>query len=191
MLLHRFFLDPLARWWQSRGLRSILDIYEDHLRWSLNNGGKVIGGSVSVLILAFILFSFLNAGVEFFPEDIPPRDAYVQVEAPVGTNVEFTKTIVDELATRVPTIPNDEDISDVLTTSGRAISAGFGSQGTSSHRGTVVINFKDYPRRVGSTFDAIEYMRNNFPEGIAGADITVPGPQSGPPTRKSVSVDRS
>lgn len=190
-LLNRYILDPLTHWWQTNAIHRVINTYEKHLRWSLNNGGKVIGIAVSVLLFAFIVFSFLNAGVEFFPEDIPPRDAYVQVEAPVGTNVEFTKSIVDKLASRVPNIPNDQDIEDVLTTAGTAISSGFSSQGQSSHRGTVVINFKDYRLREGSSTKAIEYMRNNFPNGIAGADITVEKPQAGPPTGKPINIEIS
>ena len=188
---HDFVLKPLGDWWQERGLEYILDIYEGQLKWALKNPGKIIGISVGVLFASFILFGIFNAGVEFFPEDIPSSDAYVQIEGPVGTNVDFTRQTVKKIVDKAPSIPNEEDISSVLTTAGSAISAGFGSQGSSSHKGTVVLNFVDFQERTGSTIDAIEYMRSEFPKNIAGAKITVEEPQQGPPTGKPINLEIS
>lgn len=189
---YRLILRPIGDWWQQRGYKRLLIEYEDVLRWSLNHGKTILGISVVVLLLSFLVFYYFNNGLVFFPEDIPPRDAYVQVEAPVGTNVEFTRQIITEMEERVPGISNKEDISTVLSTSGSAISGGLDmGQGSQPNRGTVVVNFKDYQQREGSTFDAIEYMRTHFPRGIAGADITVEKPQSGPPTGKPINLELS
>lgn len=190
-LSHKFLLKPISTWWQESGINTFLDYYEQQLRWALRNPGKIIGISGGVLVLSFVVFGAFNAGVEFFPEDVPPRDAYVQVEAPVGTNVEFTKTVVDALAQKVPGIPQYADVENVLTTSGSAISAGFEGGRTSSHRGTVVVNFVDYNQRKGSTSQALEYMRSTFSSGIAGAVITVKEPQMGPPTGKPINLELS
>lgn len=190
-LSHKFLLKPISTWWQESGINTFLDYYEQQLRWALRNPGKIIAISGGVLVLSFVVFGAFNAGVEFFPEDVPPRDAYVQVEAPVGTNVEFTKTVVDALAQKVPGIPQYADVENVLTTSGSAISAGFEGGRTSSHRGTVVVNFVDYNQRKGSTSQALEYMRSTFSSGIAGAVITVKEPQMGPPTGKPINLELS
>ncbi|MCF7803554.1 MAG: efflux RND transporter permease subunit [Candidatus Marinimicrobia bacterium] len=188
---HKFILKPLGDWWQTRGLNRVLNIYERQLRWALDNPGKIFGVSIGVLFLSFVVFSMFNSGVEFFPEDIPPSDAYVQIEGPVGTNVEFTKRTVDKILAKVPTIPHPGDVESVLSTAGSAISAGFGNQGSSSHRGTVVLNFVDYQERKGSSIEAMEYMRSEFPKGIAGANITVERPQAGPPTGKPINLEIS
>ena len=188
-LSNKYILDPLGDWWQKKGLNKVLDNYERSLRWSLHNGWKIVGISAFVLMFSFVIFGFFNNGVEFFPEDIPPNDAYVQVEAPVGTNVDFTNKIIKKMEQRVPTIPHDNDIKSVVATSGKTISGGLDFGGTQPNRGTVAINFKDYQQREGSTFNALEFMRNNFPEGIAGADITVEKPQAGPPTGKPINLE--
>lgn len=188
-LTNKYILDPLGDWWQTKGLNKVLDNYEQNLRWSLHNGWKVVGIAAFVLLFSFVIFGFFNNGVEFFPEDIPPNDAYVQVEAPVGTNVDFTNKIIKKMEQRVPTIPHNEDIKSVVATSGKTISGGLDFGGSQPNRGTVAINFKDYQQREGSTFDALEFMRNTFPEGIAGADITVEKPQSGPPTGKPINLE--
>ncbi|NGP89119.1 efflux RND transporter permease subunit [Fodinibius halophilus] len=189
---NRYIMSPLGDWWQREGLDKVLDKYESTLRWSLNHGWSILGISVGVLVSSFIIFFNFNAGMEFFPEGIPPARAYVQVEAPVGTNVEFTKGIVDSIENKVPTIPNNEDVESVLSTAGSAITSGpGGNQGNSSHLGTVVLNFADFQQRKGTTFDAMEYARSNFGTGLAGADITVEEEQQGPPSGKPINLEIS
>jgi len=190
---NKYVLNPVGNWWQREGLNKVLVKYEATLRWSLDHGKTVLGISVLILISSFVVFGIFNPGIEYFPEDIPPARAYVQVESPIGTNVDFTKDIVDKLEGRVPAIPNNEDIEAVLATSGSAITANpmEGGGNSSSHRGTIVLNFVDYQRRAGSSFDAIEYARSNFSQGIAGADITVEEEQQGPPSGKPINLEIS
>ncbi|HKK44860.1 MAG TPA: efflux RND transporter permease subunit [Balneolaceae bacterium] len=187
---NRYVMSPIGDWWQTKGVVWVLKKYESVLRWSLDHGKIVLGIAVLVLFSSFVIFGLFNPGVEFFPENIPPARAYVQVETPIGTNVDFTKSIIDTLERRVPGIPNNKDIESVLSTAGSAITAGpGGNQGTSSHLGTIVLNFVDYQQRQGSTFDAIEYARNHLPKGIAGADITVEKEQQGPPSGKPINLE--
>lgn len=189
-LSYKYFMEPLSAWWQTKGLPQTLEKYEKSLRWSLDHSKSIVGISVVVLVSSFITFGIFNPGVEYFPEDIPPARAYVQVEAPVGTNVEFTKAVVDELERKVPNIPNSNDIESVLSTSGSAITSGMGdSQGTSSHLGTIVLNFVDYQEREGTSFDAMEYARSNFGTNIAGAEITVEEEQQGPPSGPPINLE--
>ncbi|MGD8749374.1 MAG: efflux RND transporter permease subunit [Balneolaceae bacterium] len=189
---NHFVMRPIGDWWQQKGVHVVLEKYEATLRWSLNHGKTVVGIAFLVLFSSFIMFGIFNPGVEFFPENIPPARAYIQVETPIGTNVDFTKSVVDDLETKIPSIPNNEDVESVLSTAGSAITAGpVGNQGSSSHLGTIVLNFVDYQERQGSTYDAIEYARNHFAKGIAGADITVEKEQQGPPSGKPINLELS
>lgn len=191
-LANRYVMSPIGDWWQTKGVVYVLEKYEATLRWSLDHGKTVVGIAVLVLFSSFVIFGIFNPGVEFFPENIPPARAYIQVETPIGTNVDFTKSVIDSLENKVPTIPNKQDIESVLSTAGSAITAGpRGSHGNSSHLGTIVLNFVDYQQREGSTYDAIEYARNHFPQGIAGADITVEKEQQGPPSGKPINLELS
>jgi multidrug efflux pump subunit AcrB len=190
--LNRYVMRPLGAWWQKEGLHKVLEKYEQTLRWSLDHGKSIVGVSVLVLISSFIVFGMFNTGVEFFPEGIPPARVYVQVEAPVGTNVEFTEAVIDETKKKVAKIPNRGDIESVLSTAGSAITAGpLGNQGSSSHLGTIVLNFVDYQQREGTTFEAMEYARSNFSKAVAGAEITVEEEQMGPPTGKPINLEIS
>lgn len=191
-LLNRYVMNPLGSWWQRKGLNTVLEKYEKTLRWSLDHSKTIVGISVLLLFSSFAVFAIFNPGMEFFPEDIPPSRVYVQVEAPVGTNVDFTKSVVDTLENKVPNIPNHEDIESVLSTSGSAITADpFSGQGNSSHLGTIVLNFVDYQQREGSSFDALEFARSNFGSDIAGAEVTVEEEQQGPPSGKPVNLEIS
>lgn len=191
-LTNRYVLSPLGDWWQQDGLKKVLDRYESSLRWSLDHGKTVVGISFAVLILSFIVFGMFSPGVEYFPEGIPPARAYVQIETPMGTNVEQTQSIINRIEKKVPNIPNSNDVESVLSTAGSAITSGpISSGGNSSHLGTIVLNFVDYQEREGTSFQAMEYARNNFSKGIAGAEITVEEEQQGPPSGMPINLEIS
>ena len=191
-LSYIFFMKPVGLWWQKKGLNRVLERYESTLKWSLDHKFIVLGTAVAILVSSFIVFGIFNQGMEYFPEDIPPNQIYVQIETPAGTNVEFTRGIAEELERRVSQIDNFEDVETIVNTPGSPVSSGmeFGG-GNTSNRGTIVVSFVDYNQRVGSTFDAIEQLREILPEGIAGAEITVESQQNGPPTGKPINLEIS
>src|SRR5699024_11745400 len=122
-------------------------LYVRALRWSVLHRMSILGFSFAVLLSIFLIISIFNPGVEFIPENIPPSRTYLQVETPVGTNVDFTKSVIDKLQHKIPNIPNNDDIKTVLSTAGSAISAApWENMGNSSHLGTIVLNFKDFEK---------------------------------------------
>jgi multidrug efflux pump subunit AcrB len=107
-----------------------------------------VGIAVGVLLSSFMFFGIFNYGVVFFPEDIPPKRLYAQVETPAGTNVDFTLRFIEQMEKRVNELPNDEDVETVVATAGAMISSGMEAGGGSTeNRGTVVLNFVDYTRK--------------------------------------------
>jgi len=191
-LLNKYVLAPTGKWWQAEGLNVFIGTYENSLVWALNNRLKTVGIAFFLLIMSFVVLGVFNPGTEFFPEDIPPRDVYVQIETPVGSDVEFTRSVVDKVAERVKNIPQASDINTILAVSGAAISSDpAGGGGNSTHKGTVAINFVDYELREGDIFEAMEYMRNDLNGVIAGAKITVEKPQDGPPTGPPINLEIS
>ncbi|MCH2449955.1 MAG: efflux RND transporter permease subunit [Gracilimonas sp.] len=192
-LTNRYILNPIGTWWQRDGLNKVLDKYENTLEWALNHRISTIGISVAVLVSSIVVMIAFFPGSEFFPEDIPPRDVYVQIETPVGSDVEFTKSVVDKVAAHVEKMPYNVDYNTILAVSGSAITSdpsGMGG-GNSSHLGTVAINFKDYEERENDIFEAMEYMRNDLAGLVAGAKITVEKPQDGPPTGPPINLEIS
>ncbi|TNE74380.1 efflux RND transporter permease subunit [bacterium] len=189
--INKYAFFPISTWWQTKGLNDVVEKYENSLKWALKHPIFTLGISVGTFVLAFMLFGAFPTPVEFFPEGIPPKQLYVQVEGPVGTSVEKTDEVIQIIEKRLKNIPNYEDVESVVATSGKKISGGFGGGGASTHLGTVVVSFKDYTERVGDTFEALEWMRSNLDEGIVGATIVVEKQQNGPPTGKPVNVELS
>ncbi len=192
-LANKYVLEPIGRWWQRDGLTRLIDRYEGSLVWALNHRLTTIGISVLVLISSFVTLAMFPTGVEFFPENIPPRDIYIQVETPIGSDVKFTKSVVDEVRDRVENLPNIVDVNSVLATSGAMITSDPGSSGggNTPNKGTVALNFVDFQEREGDVFEAMEFLRDHMTENIVGAKITVEQPPNGPPTGKPVNLEVS
>ncbi|MDZ7716244.1 MAG: efflux RND transporter permease subunit [Balneolaceae bacterium] len=190
-LLNQFVLKPIGQWWQRKGLNAVIDKYESTLNWALEHRKTTFSIAVGVLLTSFAALGAFFPGFEFFPENIPPRDVYVQIETPIGSDVEFTKSVVDKVRDRVVDMPFASDVNTVLATSGASISSdpSSGGGGNSTHLGTVAINFKDYEERQYDVFEAMEYMRNDLNGVIAGAKITVEKPQDGPPTGPPINLE--
>lgn len=193
-VINKFILHPIGKWWQLSGLHAVIDFYEGTIRWALKHW-VIVAFVFAPLSFAFsiVLLFMFPVGIEFFPEDIPPRDVYVQVEGPIGSDVDFTKDIIDQVRNDIPMIiDNMDDVNSVLGTSGAAISADMGGgSGNSSHVGTVALNFRDFQQREGDVFSYMEAMRNALSAKIVGAEISVEKPADGPPTGKPVNLEIS
>ncbi len=191
--INKYALEPVGRWWQRQGLNKLIERYERSLTWALNHRLTTMGIAVVILISSFVLLGAFNPGTEFFPEDIPPRDVYVQIETPIGSDVTYTKEIIDEVRDRVQNLPNIVDVNSVLATSGALITADPASSGggNTPNRGTVALNFVDFQEREGDVFAAMEFLRDHMSENIVGALITVEQPPNGPPTGKPVNLEIS
>ena len=191
--INKFVLEPIGRWWQKDGLNSLIEKYENTLVWSLNHRLSVVGISAAVLVLSVVVLLTFYPGTELFPEDIPPKDVYVQVETPIGSDVKYTKSIIEEVQERVKNLPDLVDVNSVLAISGASITAdpGSGGGGNSPNKGTVALNFVDFQEREGDVFEAMEFLRNHMTENIVGAKVTVEQPPNGPPTGKPVTLEIS
>lgn len=188
-ILHVTIFGKIAIWWQNRGMNVLTGWYTTALKWALGNRLKVVGISFLVLISSFGVFGAFNYGIEFFPENIPPNTLYAQIEAPVGTSAFFTDTIVRRLESNVQEMPQFDDTKSIVATSGSQITSGFDGGGSSTHLGTVVVNFKEFNERKFDSFDALDWMQNNLSTDLVGAEITVEQQQNGPPTGKVVNLE--
>jgi len=192
-LVNKLVLEPIGKWWQHHGLNKVINKYETSLIWALNHRLSTIGISVFILLSSVGMLIAFNPGTEFFPENIPPQDVYIQIETPIGSGVKYTKTIVNEVRDRVQNLPNIVDVTSILATSGASITSdpGSGGGGNSPHKGTVALNFVDFQEREGDVFEAMEFLRDHMTENIVGAKITVEKPADGPPTGKPINLEVS
>jgi multidrug efflux pump subunit AcrB len=183
---HRWALRPIGRWFQATALPTVLRRYEVLLRWSLGHRGRVMAGMGGVLVGSLLLFGMFNAGIEFFPEDIPPETVYVQVEMPPGTRAEATDEVVKLVESELAALPVTGDFESVVSTVGSG-----GNRGGGSNEGTIAVNFIDFEIRERDSFESLELMRNTVGQRVAGAEITVEKPQDGPGSGPPVNIELS
>src|SRR5690606_21457815 len=60
---------------------------------------------------------------------------------------------------------------------------------SSTHLGTVVVNFVDFNKRETDAFASLEHMQREVEKVALGAKVVVELPQNGPPTGKAVNLE--
>ena len=187
-VLNRTVLAPVGRWFQDQGLPGLINRYEVLLRWALNHRLTAMAGTLVVLVVTVMLFGQFNSGIEFFPEDIPPKQVWIDVETPVGTKVEFTDSIIRTLEAEVVNVEGYGDAESGVATVGGGGNAMMGSsQGPNS--GRVMVSFVDYQDRERNTNETMARMQEQLGRDVAGAEVSVDKPQEGPPSGPPVNVE--
>ncbi|NIT55508.1 MAG: hypothetical protein GWN00_04510, partial [Aliifodinibius sp.] len=140
-----------------RLLSWLLVRYENTLKWALKYRAATIGLTLALFILMFIVFVNLNHGIEFFPETEPPQ-AFIDIEAAIGTRLETSDKMLREVEKRIKDTPDMENyIADV----GNVTSIfDFGRSGSSSHKSRVTIDFLDRHLRSQNTFTTLDQLRD-------------------------------
>ncbi len=193
--LHRLLVERIARAFQARWVPLMLHGYEAALRWALEHRALLLGGCGSVLVGTFVVFAFFNHGVEFFPEDIPPAQLYVNVEAAVGTNVEFTEGVARSLEEEVRALPGFEDVESVVTTAGgggggNLGAAMMGSGGPSGgNQARVSLSLVDFEDRGFDAFETLVDLQGKVGREVPGAEISAEMLNQGPPGGPPVNIE--
>jgi len=185
VLLHRYLLTRVARWFQTVAVPLMLERYERRLRWALAHRAGVMGGAIVLLIVTFALFARFNAGSEYFPEKIPPAQAFVRIDVPSGTSPEFTDRVAARIEAQLREIEGIEDAETVVATVGGGGNIFMDRGGAAS----VTVSFLPFEERRGDVFDVVQRMQEELGSGIAGADFKVETPDMGPPSGLPVNVE--
>ncbi len=195
---YHFLIRSLARRFQERTVPSVLRVYEGQLRWALDHRLLILGGSGLALVLTVLLFGRFNNGMEFFPESIPPKQVFVDVETPVGTKAEATDAIVKRMEEELKGVPGRGDWKSTVAVTGGGggggVAALAGQGGPSGpDMGRVTVSFVDYQDRQADAFETLAWMQAHIGQDVAGAEITVEklqeGVQSGPPVNVEIIGD--
>ena len=187
--LHRLLLDRMSRWFQDHGLPRLIGRYEVTLRWALGHRLIVVAIAVVTFMSAIMLFGSLNAGIEFFPESIPPRTVYAQIDVAAGTTPDFTNSIAQRIEARLPGIAGMADAESQVTTVTGSSSSGPQLFGGTSGEGSITVSFVEFERRSFDAFATLREMQQRLAEGVAGAEIEVKAQDQGPPTGAPVTIE--
>ncbi|MFQ5529737.1 MAG: efflux RND transporter permease subunit [Gemmatimonadota bacterium] len=180
-------LEPVGAWVRDTGMPRILGRYERALRWSLGHRWKIMGGTGLALIFAIGVFGAFNAGIELFPEDIPPETVWVQVEAPTGTRADVTDGYTERLEADLAAYVGQADFESVVATTGMKIGT-FGNE-TGEHYATIAVNLHDFQDLDIDAFETLEWMRSSVGTDVAGAAIKVDKPSNGPQSGLPVTIE--
>lgn len=138
----------------------------------------------AILVGTFAVYGVAGQGAEFFPE-VDPREIWIDVELPSGSNLETSDAIVTALETRTrETSDLEHGIASVGSQGVSLTDMSFGSVGTKSR---VTLDLLDHKDREQSSRLTIEEVREAV-GGISGAEIKVDKPSEGPPTGKPVTI---
>ncbi|MFC1545566.1 efflux RND transporter permease subunit [Gemmatimonadota bacterium] len=186
-LLYRLIILPVGTFFLDTLLPKVLHLYERQLSLALDHRWTTIAIAGSAFIITFMMFGRFSRGVEFFPENIPPDNLFVQLEAPVGTRVDFTDYLIKQVEVEVAGLEGRADFESVVSTVG-SVQGGFVG-GSSENLATVAISIVDYEERQNDAFTTLEEMRNRIGQGLAGADVSVEMDEMGPPTGLPVTIE--
>jgi multidrug efflux pump subunit AcrB len=151
--------------------------------WVTDRRSGVLYVAIAVLAGTVVLYGAFGKGVEFFPE-MDPREIWVDLEFPPGTNVEAQDRLVREVERRVGDLPDiDSRVANVASTG----VAQFGTGGGESNVSRVTLKMLDYFERSQSSALTMLEARSRLAD-LTGAEVKVDRPEEGPPTGKPVSV---
>jgi multidrug efflux pump subunit AcrB len=142
---------------------------------------------VTVLIMSIVVFFgfvlYFSAGKEpFFFPNMDASEASVTLEAPQGTPLEHTDSLLRVVERVVEDVPGSVD--NFQSTTGRG--TGWFSGGQENHKGNVQIAFTSFVDRKISARTTIDSLRERL-KTFTGAKIIVEERENGPPTGNPVS----
>ncbi|WP_372800604.1 efflux RND transporter permease subunit [Lutibacter sp.] len=194
-------LTPGTIWFQNIFLPKLEIIYENTLKFVLK--GKrprtLFLGTFGLLFFAIMLFGAFPPKILFFPET-PPKQVYVYLEYPIGTDIEETNKLshqveakIQEYLKKYEVNGNNFLITSIIGQVGEGTSdPNQGQQGgTTPNKARITVDFVKFIERDGiETEDVLVDIRkllHDFP----GVNITVDRPADGPPTGAPINIEVS
>ena len=160
-----------------RGYRRLLETALEHRPTTVLLAGLLLAGLL-------LTYAKRGSGVELFPQT-DPRQAYVNIRSPQGTNVQESDRLARLVEQRLE--PFRGELKHVITNVGSA--GGFSFAGTSQgpHVANVTVVFRDFQQRRRPSAEVVEQLRRALAD-IPGAEIKVEKEKEGPPTGAPVTV---
>ena len=159
-----------------------------------DNRAALLNGSLGGFVVIVGLFLFAPTGQAFFP-DTDPGQVQINIEAPLGTNVEASnrvaRTAEDRILQLLDQNPASEaNIENMLVNVGVGGDAMFGGGAQQPERSRISLNMVDYAERAESSTRTLEKLRAQL-QGIPGTEIEFTQQQQGPPTGPPVNIEVS
>jgi multidrug efflux pump subunit AcrB len=194
-LLLKTVMVQLIDFFQKRILPALMTAYRGTLEFLLQGHRPylVVGGTVLLLVFAFMLMGIATPKVVFMPSG-DPNYIYTYITMPEGTDVEVTNQVARTVENRIEKVlgPNNPDVESVVTNVAVNAGSGLFDRTTQQKLAKVTVSFVEYKYRKSgkSTVQYLEDIRQNV-QGIPGAEIQVDRDIMGPPTGKPINIEIS
>jgi multidrug efflux pump len=152
--------------------------------WITDRRAGVVWSMGAILVFTAAAYGVLGKGLEFFPET-EPRQIWVDLEVPSGTNLDASDAIVRQIEELVRHAPDLKDLSANVGSTGVSINSPVG--GSVGNRSRISLELLDHEFRSQNSLDTLEQVRARL-SGLTGGELTVERPQEGPPTGKPVAI---
>ncbi len=139
----------------------------------------------AILIATAAAYGIFGRGVEFFPET-EPKQLWVDLETPSGTNLDTSDEIVSQLEALTGDTPDMRTAIANVGSTGVSVGPP-GQGGTVGNSSRVTIDLADHKDRGQNSLETMEWVRQQV-RLTSGGEIKVDKPQEGPPTGKPISI---
>lgn len=200
-LINSYFFTPGTKFFQSKIIPWLEEKYESTLRWALNgkNPNLIFFGTVGMLLLSFVLMGIFPPKTLFFPET-PPKQVYVFIEYPEGTDINKTNDLTIKLEKDIENhllkfVENGKNylVNSVIGQVGEGTAdpnQDMGS-GVTPHKARITVDFVDFEFRRGVDSQKILDEIRDIVKKYPGVKISVDRPKDGPPSGAPINIEVS
>jgi len=205
--LNTKILEPGTQWFQAVFLPKLENFYERFLQYVLKGKHPLafFGGTILLLVLSLLLFGLFPPKVDFFPDNAP-KQVYVYIEFPIGTDIIKTNDFTKQMKSKVVNYLNQYKVDGknfMVTSVIEQVGEGAGDTsrgfqgGSTPNKSKISIDFVDFQDRVNpktgekvSTQKIMNDIRNLI-GSYAGIKVVVDKNQDGPPTGAPINLEIS
>ncbi len=206
--IYKYFLKPWSTRFQKNSLVRLENWYEKRLKHALR--GKNVywyfGVTMILLVAAFMTFGASvgsqRTKVEFFPDNTP-KEIYVYIEYPQGTDIDKTNILTKDIEERVYDIIDDQQylktdgenylVDTGVSQVGKGAENPFtegGSAAEMPHRGKITLSMQEFKFREGLDTEKLRLrIQNALADVYPGVTISVEKDAVGPPAGYPVNIE--
>jgi multidrug efflux pump len=177
--------------------RSVLPAFKELYRKSLTfflqdkRPYVLLGSTVVMLFLAFVLMAIATPKVVFMPSG-DPNYVYVYITMPEGTDIARTNEVTEDVEQRVREVlgKNNPDVESVVANVAVNAGSSIFDRATQAKLAKVTVSFVEYKYRKSGkpTLEYLDEIREKT-RGIVGAQIEVDRDKMGPPAGKAINIE--
>jgi multidrug efflux pump subunit AcrB len=195
-LINVFFFRPASRWFQNVLLTKLEVLYKNTIRFAIKGRLRPLSfffGSIVLMLTGMIIYFGSKPKVEFFP-DTEPSIVYLYIEAPLGTDVNTTNRLTENVEKKVYEVlrPYEKAVKAIITNVGEGTSSPNDfSQGNSvtPHKSKITINFVEYSQRGGLNTRDAQRKLSEMAKTIPGLKIVTDAQKNGPPVGAPINIE--